>query len=316
MVPRRLFLFAFVLAGGALLPGCSKGEVKPSRSAGRAPGAPMAAAGNGAAGTLEATAFTATVKGRVTYNGTEPPKVQMYKTSESIRKYCPPEVPTRGWYCDGSSDKKGVRYAVVFLKPADNLKMPRLSDAQLEPPAGQKVIEIGQPRCQFEPRVVVLGPRQDIKFNNDAHPPQAHDTKLSGAGVYSKQLQPGQSITYEDVAADDGAPYGVSCNMHSGFMNAYVWKFKHPFAAVTNDDGQFEIKNCPVPINGKLELWVWHEMLDVPGNRKLVRALDLQDGGTEEVNIAIPRQNETTPRLPRAMAKSNQAFLSAWSSPC
>ena len=34
-------------------------------------------------------------------------------------------------------------------------------------------------------------------------------------------------------------------------MKAYVWVFDHPYFAVTDDDGNFEIKNAPV-LDGKL----------------------------------------------------------------
>lgn len=99
------------------------------------------------------------------------------------------------------------------------------------------------------------------------------------------------SFTYKgaDITADDRAPSGISCNSFSAFMQAYVWKFKHPFATVTDEDGNFEIKDCPVTTNGKLELWIWHEMLDVPENRVRVRVLELKDQGTEKVNFSIPR---------------------------
>ena len=165
MNTRRFSVLGFALAFWALLPGCQKDEIKPSPSAVLS----VPAAGNTkpatTADTLEATQFTATVKGRVTYNGDEPPKVQIYKTSESSRKYCPPEVPTRGWYCDASSDKKGVRYAVVFLKPEGGRKMPKLPD-NYKPPAGQEVVTIEMRGCQYHPRVTVIGPSQDLRFFN------------------------------------------------------------------------------------------------------------------------------------------------------
>jgi hypothetical protein len=41
-------------------------------------------------------------------------------------------------------------------------------------------------------------------------------------------------------------------------MKAYVWVFNHPYFAVTDDDGNFEIKNVPV-LNGKLRMVMWQD---------------------------------------------------------
>jgi hypothetical protein len=291
MIAPRLMGIVVALAFWVSVTGCTQQQPGASR-AGASPSDPQVAAGPQATKreALVATSFAATVKGRVTYNGDLPAPMEIKNVDKPNQaKGCPPNVMKAGWYVGKSSDGKGVRYAVVFLRAPGGMKMPRLSDEQLKAPEGKKIVEISQPKCQFEPRVLVLGPDQDLKVVNNSDPPQQHDANLHGPATYNKALPAGHSFIYKNIDASDVMPYGVYCPTHSAFMNAYVWKFKHPFAAVTDDDGQFEIKNCPVPINGKLELWVWHEMLDVPGNRKLVRALELNHAGIEEVNFSIPR---------------------------
>jgi hypothetical protein len=289
----RLVLFALPLVslGLAANAGCKKDQPKPSRAArveqtGGGGGAAAAAAG----GTLEAKAFSGTIKGRVTYNGQEPAYLEMKEVDKANQdKGCPAKVMKAGWYLEKSSDKKGVRYAVLVLRPAGGMKMPKLGAEQTKPPAGKEVLTVGQPKCQFEPRVIVLGPEQNVRFINDSEPPQTHDANLSGtSGKMTKTLPPGQDFTYT-IDPDDRQPYGVSCNQHSAFMSAFVWKFKHPYAAVTDDEGNFEIHHVPIPTNGKFELWVWHEMLETPGNMKKVKDLDLTDGATLTVNVAIPK---------------------------
>ena len=54
-------------------------------------------------------------------------------------------------------DGKGVRYAVVFLRGADGLKMPDLSEERLQPGDGQRTKTMTSAKCQYEPRVLVLG---------------------------------------------------------------------------------------------------------------------------------------------------------------
>lgn len=272
--------------------GCQKSEDKPKKAkkddAGSGGGGGGAAVASGG-GAIEAKAFNATIKGRVTYNGDGTPVVDMGDVDKANQdKGCPAKIMKSGWYTDKSSDKKGVRYAVVFIRPTGGMKMPKLSDDQLKPPAGKEVLQMDQPKCQFEPRVVVLGPKQDMRFRNDSSPGMSHDANLSGPGSYSKTLPAGTDVVYKDIETSDTQPYKVSCNQHSAFMSAYVWKFRHPFAAVTDDEGNFEIKNVPVPGNGKFELVVWHEMLPSP-NTKVVKELDIKDGGTVTETVAIPK---------------------------
>ena len=50
-------------------------------------------------------------------------------------------------------------------------------------------------------------------------------------------------------------PVRFKCDVHK-WMGAYTGVFNHPFYAVTNDQGTFEIKNLP-PGNYVIE--AWHE---------------------------------------------------------
>jgi hypothetical protein len=294
MIAPRLMGIVVALAFWVSVTGCTQQQPEASRSAPRsAVTEPVQTASSGSPAELKVKSFTATVKGRVTYNGAAPPKVQMYVTPEDLRKWCPAEIPTRGWYCAGSTDGKGVRYAVVFLKPAAGWKMPKLPE-NYKPPAGQEVVTIEMRDCQYQPRVTVLGPKQDLRFQNSEKSLHNHSAKLIGRQIHpelEKVVPPGLSFSFKDqeVHPCDAEPYIVACRRFSAFMQAYVWKFRHPWAAVTDADGRFQISHCPVPINGKLELWVWQEELETRENRKPVRVLELKDAGTTEVSFSIPR---------------------------
>ena len=235
--------------------------------------------------TIEVAGF-GNLKGRVTYNGSGEPTVQMLKPTKDQDK-CPAEVPGPGWYV--KSDNKGVRYALVFLKPPKGARMPKPKSDAL-PEGLDEVVVIGQPHCQFEPRVVCLHPKQKIQFINDSDPGIAHDSNLSGATFnYTKTLPPGEKTEPIDVPPFDRAPYGVSCGIHTGFMSAFVWKMSHPWAVVTDADGNFEIKDAPVPKDGKMILAVWHEML--PGNHFMdIGEVDLKVGETVTKDIGIPNK--------------------------
>ena len=66
---------------------------------------------------------------------------------------------------------------------------------------------------------------------------------------------PRARINIEGLKADDKFPITVACNIH-GWMKAYVRVFDHPYFAVTDKDGNFEIKNAPA---GEWRLKIWHD---------------------------------------------------------
>ena len=56
-----------------------------------------------------------------------------------------------------------------------------------------------------------------------------------------------------DLVADR-LPIKIECNIHP-WMNGWVRVFDHPYFAVTDADGNFELKNAPA---GNYRLMVWH----------------------------------------------------------
>jgi len=229
--------------------------------------------------------YAPSLKGRVTYNGDGKPEVKMLKPVKDETK-CPPEVPAEGWYV--KEDNKGVKYAMVFLKPPKDGRMPK-PGPNAEKPA-KEVIEMAQPKCQFEPRVIALHPAQKLVFINDSMPGIAHDSNLKGKTDFGKTLNPGEKTAPIDPDPDDGNPYKVSCNIHQGTMSAYVWRPSHPYAVVTDEDGNFELKDVPVLEGWKMILALWHETLPADSrNVKEIGDLDLKVDEPATKDIAITK---------------------------
>ncbi|HMP03042.1 MAG TPA: hypothetical protein PKD86_02190 [Gemmatales bacterium] len=295
-IRRALMLVVPLFCGLALtLAGCKPEVSKPARAgtggAGGGTAAPTGGGARPAAGALEVKAYNATIKGRVAFNGEGEPTIDAKATNLPPTE-CPAEVMAAGWYTKSSSDKKGVQYAVVYIRPVGG-RLPKVPDDIAKPAVD--TVEMHQPKCQFEPRVVVMGPGQKLKFHNDSDPKISHDANLSGPMSYSKTLPPGESTVY-DPEADNTQPYKVSCNQHSAFMSGFLWRFDHPFAAVTDGEGNFEIKKVPVLASGKLSIMVWHEML--PGdsqNRMQIMEVELQDGEVKDLGtVGIPKPTKTS----------------------
>jgi len=268
--------------GMVLLSGCGGGGSSPAPVTKKTEGGAKPTA----AGKTEAAAvagYATALKGKVTYNGDDKPGPKMLVPTKDQDK-CPKEVPAEGWYVNEAN--KGLQYAVVFLKPAPGTKLPK-PKAEGQP----GIVEVKQPHCQFEPRVIALKPTDKIVFVNDSDPAIAHDSNLAGVSFnYQKTLPPGQKTDPIDPDPSDKSPYKLSCAIHTGFMGAYIWRPTHPWMAVTDKDGNFEIKDVPVLEGGKkMILAVWHEML--PGDHTMdIGEIEVKPNEEATKDFAIPKK--------------------------
>ncbi len=73
-------------------------------------------------------------------------------------------------------------------------------------------------------------------------------------------------------------PVRLSCDIHK-WMTGVVRVYDHPYAAVTDKDGNFEIKNAPA--GAEVRVLVWHE-LDESNAGTEVDKVKLEDGKTTE----------------------------------
>ncbi len=211
----------------------------------------------------EVAGYAKAVKGKVVYDGDGVPKVVL-KPFPDIpdAPKCPAQVPAGGWFV--KPENKGVRYTLVFLKPPKGYSMPPAGDEAKKLPKDKdgneiKVVVMGQPHCQFEPRVICLHPDQKLQFINDSEKEMAHDSKLQGPNDYQKSLGWKDKTEEITLVGKDTEPNVVSCAKHAGIMSAYIWKMTHPYAVVTDENGEFELKDVPVLKGDQMILTVWNE---------------------------------------------------------
>jgi len=155
-----------------------------------------------------------------------------------------------------NKENKGVRWVLVWL--ADPADAKNVEFAPKVHPALQKVpesVEIDQPCCTFEPRVIGMQAKQNLIVKNSMSIPHNFNITSIGKGPTTNPIIPpkGQAIVKGFVPKLIPTPY--SCSIH-GWMKGYVGTFAHPYFAVTDENGNFEIKNAPA---GKFQLVVWHE---------------------------------------------------------
>jgi hypothetical protein len=115
-----------------------------------------------------------------------------------------------------------------------------------------------QKDCIFLTRVFTMRSTQTIKIKNSD--PVGHNTNIDAPGkARFNQLIPAFSrVDYAPTDKTKG-PSPVSCNIHN-WMKAYIYISDHPYYAVTDTDGRFEIANLPTGV--ELTFRVWQERLN------------------------------------------------------
>jgi hypothetical protein len=218
---------------------------------------------------------TGVLKGKIEFDG-EPPAAEDF--TQRMKEHKDGDICLKGptksskWVVDSN---KGVKNVVVWLKAPAN-KFFQLSDEQKKWSGDQPKVD--QPFCAFEPHVTVLFPSyfdgkkqiptgQKFKVLNSAD--IAHNTNWSGNAL----VNPGKNETIKahgdvDVpikpAKDERTGEDLvtlRCDLHK-WMDAFVYAFDHPFAAVTKEDGTYEIKGVPTGV--ELEVCYWHESMPRP----------------------------------------------------
>jgi hypothetical protein len=179
------------------------------------------------------------IKGKVVFNGTTPPKRKVVPTKD--REVCGSGVREVDLITVGPD--KGVAEAVVYLAKLEKGKAwPKV----VKPP------EIDNRKCDFVPHVQVIQPGDFVVVNSD---PVLHNTKsfFDRTPVFNLALpNQGQRITRQIKRS---GVMRVECDAH-GWMLGWVYVADNPYYAMTQKDGTFTITDVPP---GDYTLVAWQE---------------------------------------------------------
>jgi uncharacterized membrane protein/plastocyanin len=116
-------------------------------------------------------------------------------------------------------------------------------------------VELDQYGCIYNPRVVGARVGQKVTFINSD--PIFHNVRsVTSENQKFNMAMPRQNQRETKVFARPELFLQAKCSVHP-WMGAYVAIFDHPFFSVTNEKGEFSLKNLP-PGNYTLE--AWHEI--------------------------------------------------------
>ncbi len=150
----------------------------------------------------------------------------------------------------------GLKNVVVWLRPDSTDRKAQFPKDKINPQlakAAPKNHLIDQPTCQFVPRVVAARVGDTLEFRNGA--PVNHNINYSSdAEPFNVNLPPGGSKKTKPLEYQS-SPIVFKCDIHP-WMQGRVRVFDHPYFAVTDADGKFELQGVPA---GKWRIVYWHE---------------------------------------------------------
>lgn len=141
-----------------------------------------------------------------------------------------------------------LKNAIVYISDG-------LGNRSFDPPKEPAIFE--QKGCTYNPRVLGMRARQTLRLiNSDPTTHNIHPVPQNNREWNMSQF-PGSPPIEQTFAREEIIP--VKCNVHP-WMTGYIAVFKHPYFAVTDTNGGFELKDVPP---GQYTIQAWHEKYGV-----------------------------------------------------
>jgi len=138
-------------------------------------------------------------------------------------------------------------------------------------------VAIDQRGCWFHPRVMGIQVGQVLHVtNSDPVTHNIHPLAQINREWNHSQGAGDPQLTRKFLKPEVMVP--VKCNIHS-WMHAFIGVVEHPYFAVTNEQGKFELPNVPP---GKYVVAVWHEKYGAQE-----QSISVAPSGTAEVNFTF-----------------------------
>jgi hypothetical protein len=185
-----------------------------------------------------------TITGVATWKG-EIPYLPLIELGAD-KNVCGEEAPSQALLVN--SKNNGLQNVLVYLERVEKGKAPAVR------------YRLAMAACQFKEHVFPFVRSQTLTMVNldpVLHNPHFFDAKRASL-LNIPMPVPGQEISHTFLAIPGRNETGLmrlQCDVHNN-MNAYWVGFVHPYFAVTDADGKFEIAGVPP---GKYTLVAWHE---------------------------------------------------------
>lgn len=193
-----------------------------------------------------------TISGQITVEGdfeTRPPLVKKGDVNVKDATTCAvADIPDERVQVDPTT--KGLANVVVYLKKKPTLIHPDLENS----PKKELIFDIRG--CRFVPHFMLVRTDQTIRLANSD--PVANNVRadlLMNSPMNVVVLPLNQKDVVISCKDPEKLPRRVVCDIHP-WMTAQWLILDHPYMAITNSKGEFEVPNLPI---GEHEFTVWHE---------------------------------------------------------
>jgi hypothetical protein len=214
------------------------------------------------------------VKGTVLLDGTAPKNEAIKMNGDPV---CVREAKGQQFQqtYEVGSDGKSLGNVFVYVKDG-------LGNYVFDVPSTPATID--QTGCRYHPHVFGMRVGQPLEIVNSD--PTLHNIHaLPNANQEFNTGQPIQGMKTPHTFTVKEVMVPFKCDVH-GWMNAYVGVLDHPYFAVTDKDGKFELKGLPP---GTYTIEAWHEKL---GTR--TQNVTLGQTETKDVTLTFKPSGATT----------------------
>jgi plastocyanin len=180
----------------------------------------------------------------------------------------------------GKANEIKGKVSVQGIKSAENIAVYVDAIPEQKFPAPQEHVVIDQRKMAFIPHVVVVHQGTTVDFlNSDSVGHNVYWPSISGNKKLSHNLGTWPKGEKKPFQFNDVGVASLLCNVHPE-MSGYVVVVPTPYFAVTDKDGNFEIKNIPA---GKYTLKTWSE-----DGKPTTQAVDVS-GATATVELTVKK---------------------------
>jgi len=233
-----------------------------------------------------------TISGKISFTGAAPEAKKIDTSADVACASKNPNLVIEDWVVkDGK-----LANTFVYIKDGTIDGAKKIGDYTWPAPSAAVVLD--QNGCHYKPHVLGVVVNQSISITNSD--PTQHNIHFLATNVNpdwnQSQVNGAPALSHKLAHAEVMAP--VKCNQHP-WMKSYVGVMKHPFFAVSAEDGTFTIKGVPP---GKYTVVAWHEggvngtekTMEVTVTAKGAATADFAFGAT----AALSGQPSTLPMMP------------------
>ncbi len=204
-----------------------------------------------------------TIKGRVVFGGDAPERKKLEVTKD--HEACGKDAKLSD-ELTVNAENKGIQWAVVYVKKIKKGKAW---------PEGSMKQTYDQKACVFTEHVKVIPVGCTLEMSNsDA---VLHNVKAASMKTNFNESIPANDKIEQTFNFDEQVK--LECSVHP-WMSSYLFVSEHPYAVVTDADGNFELTDLP---KGKYNIIAWQETLGK--HDKKGEKVEIKGGDTQELEL-------------------------------